>query len=206
MRVAIFLLAISLFFSASAEAQGPTGVGGGGASGGGGSRPKFSSTSQHDYDPWQIAIGYQYNRDNLLGAPFNTHGLNVSAARYFGRWFGVEAQFGTGFLGNTGQTTAPPNLSVKSFFVGVGPRLAFRNHSRYEPWIHVVVGLEHYRFAQTAGLLGSNNALAGPAGGGVDVFLSSHLAVRAEADALGSRFFSTNQRSFQIVGGLVFGF
>jgi hypothetical protein len=176
MRVAIFLLAISLFFSASAEAQGPAGVGGGGAGGGGGSRPKFSSTSQHDYDPWQIAIGYQYNRDNLLGAPFNTHGLNVSAARYFGRWFGVEAQFGTGFLGNTGQTTAPPNLSVKSFFVGVGPRLAFRNHSRYEPWIHVVVGLEHYRFAQT------------------------------EADALGSRFFSTNQRAFQIVGGLVFGF
>jgi hypothetical protein len=201
MRVAIFLLGIFLFFSASAEAQGPAGVGAGGGTG-----PRYSATGEHEYDPWQIAIGYQYNRDNLLGTPFNTHGLNVSVARYFGRWFGVEAQVGAAFLGNTGQGSVPPKLSAKSIFSGVGPRLAYRNRSRFEPWIHVVVGLEHYRFSQTAGLLGSNNALAGPAGGGVDVFLSPHLALRAEADALGSRFFGTNQRSFQIVGGLVFGF
>jgi hypothetical protein len=84
--------------------------------------------------------------------------------------------------------------------------LTYRNRSRYEPWVHVVVGLEHYRFSQTAGLLGSNNALAGAAGGGVDVYLTTHLAIRAEVDAVGSRFFSTNQRSFQIVGGLVYGF
>jgi hypothetical protein len=201
MRVAIFLLGTFVFFSASAAAQGPAGVGAGG-----GPRPTYSPTSGHEYDPWQIAVGYQYNRDNLLGAPFNTHGVNFSVARYFGRWFGVEVQAGAAFLGNTGQGTIPPNLSVKSIFVGAGPRLAYRNRSRFEPWVHVVVGLEHYRFSQTAGLLGTNNALAGPAGGGVDVFLSHHLALRAEADAFGSRFFSTNQRSFQIVGGLVFGF
>jgi hypothetical protein len=69
-----------------------------------------------------------------------------------------------------------------------------------------VVGLEHYRFSQTAGLLGSNNALAGAAGGGVDVYLKQHISLRVEADAVGSRFFSTNQRSFQVVGGLVLGF
>jgi hypothetical protein len=201
MRVAIFLLGIFLFLSPSAGAQGPAGVG---ASGGAG--PRYSSTREHDRDPWQIAVGYQYNRDNLLGSPFNTHGLNVSVARYFGRWFGVEAQVGAGFYGNTGQTTTPPNLNTKSVFVGAGPRLAYRTRSRYEPWVHVLVGMEHYRFSQTAGLLGSNSALAGPAGGGLDVFLSTHMAVRVEADPLGSRFFATNQRSFQIVGGLVLGF
>ncbi len=199
MRVAIFLLGIFLFFSTSAGAQGPAGVGAGPG-------PRYSSAGEHGDDPWQIAIGYQYNRDNLLGTPFNTHGVNISVARYFGRWFGVEAQLGAGLFGNTGQASTPPNLDAKSLFVGVGPRLAYRNRSRYEPWVHVVVGLEHFRFSQTAGLLGTNNALAGPAGGGVDVFLSPHIALRAEADAVGSRFFSTNQRSFQIVGGLVFGF
>lgn len=201
MRTTIFLLGIFLIFSVPAGAQGPAGAGAGYPTG-----PRYSSACQHQDDPWQFAIGYQYNRDNLLGSPFNTHGVNFSLARYFGRWFGVEVQAGTGFMGNTGQTTTPPNLSAKSLFVGVGPRFAYRNRSRYEPWVHVVVGMEHFRFGQTAGLLGSNNALAGPAGGGVDIFLKPHIAARIEADAVGSRFFSTNQRSFQVVGGLVFGF
>jgi hypothetical protein len=201
MRLAYFLLGVLLFFSSSAAAQGPAGVSRGTSSG----QVHAAAAGPAD-DPWQIAIGYQYNRDNLLGSPFNTHGANISVARSFGRWFGVEGQVGVGFLGKTGQTTTPPNLDVKSVFVGGGPRLTYRNRSRYEPWVHVVVGLEHYRFSQTAGLLGSNNALAGAAGGGLDVYLMPHLAIRAEADAVGSRFFSTNQRSFQIVGGLVYGF
>jgi hypothetical protein len=151
-------------------------------------------------------MGYQYNRDNLLGSPFSTHGVNISMARYFGRWIGVEAQVGVGFLGKTGQTTTPPNLDAKSLYFGVGPRLDIRNRSRYTPWVHFTVGLEHYRFSQTAGVLGSNNALAGEAGGGVDVYMRPHASFRIEADAVGSRFFSTTQRSFQVVGGLVLGF
>jgi hypothetical protein len=201
MRVAIFLVGIFFLFSASAGAQGPAGQGRSTASG-----PRDSSESEHVDDPWQLAAGYQYNRDNLLGSPFNTHGVNFSVARYFGRWIGVEAQLGVGFLGTTGQTTTPPNLGAKSLFIGGGPRFAYRNRSRYEPWVHVVVGMEHYRFNQTAGLLGSNNALAGNGGGGLDIFLKPHIAIRAEGDVIGSRFFSTNQRSFQIVGGLVLGF
>ena len=199
MRVAIFLLGTFLLFSAGAAAQGPAGVGAP-------SGPKYAGTSERENDPWQFAVGYQYNRDNLLGSPFNTHGANFSLARYFGRWFGVEAQVGLGFLGKTGQSTTPSNLDVKSLFAGGGPRLVYRNRSRYVPWGHVVVGIEHYRFSQTSGLLGNNNAVAGDAGGGVDVYLKPHTAFRIEADAFGSRFFSTNQRSFQIVAGLVLDF
>jgi hypothetical protein len=197
MRTCIFLLGTFLLFSVSAVAQEPAGVG---------SSPHYSGASGHNLDPWQLAVGYQYNRVNLIGTPFNTHGVNVTVTRYFGRWFGVEGQVGTGFFGTTGQTTTPPNLSAKSIFVGGGARLAYRNKSRYEPWIHAVVGIERFRFSQTAGVLGSNTALAGPAGGGVDVYISQHVAIRAEADAFGSRFFSMNQRSFQIVGGVVLGF
>jgi hypothetical protein len=156
----------------------------------------------HADDPWQFAVGYQYNRDNLLGSPFNTHGINFSLARYFGRWFGVEAQVGVGFMGNTGQTSTPPNLAVKSVFVGAGPRLVYRNRSRYVPWVHLVLGLEHYRFSQTAGLLGSNNAPAGAAGGGVDIYLKPHIALRAEADAVGSRLFLDKSKIFSGSGRL----
>src|SRR5665213_16437 len=162
MRVATLLLGVLLVFSASAFAQGPAGVG---------SEPGYLSFGDHAQNVWQIAMGYQYNRDNLIGSPFNTHGLNVSMTRFFGRWLGVEGQLGTGFFGTTGDTTVPPNLDAKSVFVGAGPRLAWRTRSRYEPWAHLVVGLEHYRFSQTAGVLGSNNALAGAAGGGLDIYV-----------------------------------
>jgi hypothetical protein len=70
----------------------------------------------------------------------------------------------------------------------------------------LLVGLDHYRFSQTAGPLGSNSSIAGIGGGGLDVYVNPHVAIRAEADQIVTEFFSTNQRSFQVVGGVVFGF
>jgi hypothetical protein len=199
MRRAINLTGLILLVAISAGAQGPAGVGTTTPQG----RPhKFSAP---ELTNWQFSLGYQYNRINLIGTPFTTNGLNASIARYFGRWLGVEGQLGIGF-GNTGSTTTPANLSAQSLFVGGGPRLAYRGHGRLEPWLHVVVGMEHFRFTQTAGVLGSNTALAGAGGGGVDYILGQHTAVRVEADEMMSRFFSTNQRHFQIAGGLVFNF
>src|SRR5579862_4397846 len=65
--------------------------------------------------PWQIAAGYQFNRDHLppgpwnkSGSRFDTSGYNFSIARYFGDMFGVEGQIGSGF-GHTGNSTFPPN-------------------------------------------------------------------------------------------------
>jgi hypothetical protein len=198
MRRVVSLVGFILFVAISAGAQGPTGVG----SSPHGSSHTFSSP---DFSTWQFSLDYQYNRINLLGAPFNTNGLNASVARYFGRRFGIEGQVGIGF-GNTGATTTPANLNMKSLFVGGGPRLAFRNRGRFEPWLHFVIGMEHFRFTQTAGVLGNNTALAGAAGGGMDYLLRRNMAVRVEADFIGSRFFSTNQRHFQVVSGLVFNF
>ena len=191
-----------MLLAVSASAQGPAGAG---ASSQKSSRTISQTFSSPDYSTWQFSLGYQYNRINLLGTPFMTNGLNVDAARYFGRWFGVEGQVGFGF-GNTGNTTTPSNLTAQSLFAGGGPRLAYRNHGRIEPWVHFLLGEEHFRFNQTAGVLGSNTALAGAAGGGVDYYLGRHTAVRLGADIIGSRFFSTNQRHFQAVGGLVFNF
>lgn len=197
MRAALFLALICLFLSVSAAAQGPAGVG---------SEPGFFSTGAHEENKWNIAVGYQFNRDDLLGTPFNTNGLNISAARFFDRWFAMEGQLAAGLSGNTGQSSTPPNLTVKSIFAGAGPRVALRTHSRYEPWVHLLVGIDHYRFSQTAGVLGSNTAVAGMGGAGVDVYLNPHMAIRAGADEIVSEFFSSTQKSFQIVGGFVFGF
>jgi hypothetical protein len=206
MRQIIGLVGTFLLLAVSAAAQGPAGAGAGGEKA---SSPKGQGRTRtfsvREYSPWQMALGYQYNQINLLGSPFTTNGLNVSAVRYFGRWIGVEGQVGFGF-GNTGTTSTPPNLKTQSLFFGAGPRLAYRNRGRIEPWIHVVFGEQHFRFSQTAGVLGSNTALAGAAGGGVDYLLSAHTAFRAEVDFIGSRFFSADQRHFQVISGLVFNF
>jgi hypothetical protein len=66
--------------------------------------------------------------------------------------------------------------------------------------------MEHFRFTQTAGQFGSNTSLAGEAGGGADFHLNPRTAVRVEVDWIGTRFFSLNQRHFQVVTGLVFNF
>src|ERR1700694_1016869 len=126
MRVAIFLAGIFLFIPASAGAQGPAGAGSGAPIG-------YNPASQQEVPPWQVSIGYQFNRDNLLGSPFNTNGVNIGVARYFRSWFAVEAQLGAGFSHDTGASTNPPNLVAKSLFVGAGPRVVYRNHSRFEP-------------------------------------------------------------------------
>jgi hypothetical protein len=192
------IILLLLLLAAPAGAQGPAGVGSVSRSG---PDPSLGS----DFASWQFSLNYQYSRINLTGNPFMTNGLNTSFARYFGRWIGIEGQFDAGF-GNTGTTTSPVNLNVTSSFAGGGPHLAYRNRSSIEPWVHVVVGWEHFKFTQTSGLLGDNSALAGAAGGGVDFHLGNHTALRISADAVGSRFFSTYQRHFEMVSGLVFNF
>jgi hypothetical protein len=204
----LILVVAVLLFSLSAAAQAPAGAGAdGGAGPSSRSRTRPGPGPRYNYDltEWQVAIGYQYNRINLLGTPFNTNGLNTSVVRFFRSWVGLEGQLGLGY-GNTGTATVPPSLIAKSLFAGGGPRLAFRGRSRIEPWVHVVVGIEHFRFTQTAGLLGGNTALGGVGGGGIDFRLTPHTSFRTEADWLATRFFSVNQRHFQLVSGLVLNF
>jgi len=110
MRQILILVGVVLCLSVPASAQGPAGAGTGVGSG-------RHSRSPSELSKWQLTFGYQFNRINLLGKPFNTNGLNVSTVRYFGKRIGAEAQVGGGF-GNTGATTVPPSLTVKSLFAG----------------------------------------------------------------------------------------
>src|SRR5579862_1607350 len=201
MRHIFLTVAALLALSGVAAAQGPSGTGSGS-----GRSSKHSSFSSSDLSRWQLSIGYQYNRINLTGVPFNTDGANVTLTRFLTSWFGLDAQLGAGFHGNTGTTTFPPNLGVHSLFFGGGPRVAIRAWSRFEPWIHATAGLQDFRFTQTAGILGSNHGFGLTAGGGMDIRLSEHVGLRKEADIIETNLFSTYQRHFQVVSGLVFNF
>ena len=204
MRRIMPLLGAVLIFCISSAAQGPAGVGAGR-----GPRPSPSGRSRSipasELPRWQLAAGYQYNQINLTGSPFYTNGVNVSLVRYLNGWLGVEGQVGLGY-GNTGVTTSPASLTAKSLSVGGGPRLAYRGHWRIEPWVHGNAGVQYFRFNQTTGVLGSNRALAGLVGGGLDLSLNPQTMLRGEVDFIGTRFFNLRQRHFQATVGVVLNF
>jgi hypothetical protein len=170
------------------------------------------SGSRNELTDWQISIGYQFNRFSmpLQGAgsktvpafTVNDNGINASFTRFFFSWGGLEAESAAGF----GSGSAPQIKSAASVFVGGGPRFALRGHGRFEPWIHVLAGLEHFRFTQTATTYGSNNSLAFVGGGGVDIHMNPRTAFRVQGDYLGTELFKQNQVNWQAGAGVVFNF
>jgi hypothetical protein len=158
----------------------------------------FSSNREH----WQLGIGYQYQHYKILGQTFHTNGFNSDITRYLNDWFGLEGTAVMGF----GKTGTPLNIVAKSFFVGGGPHIAVYTARRLEPWVHVLVGWEHFRFTQTSKQLGSNSALGFMGGGGVDYKLNRALFWRFQGDLIGSRFGPTREINYSFGSGLVLNF
>ena len=169
-------------------------------------------SSRAELTDWQISIGYQFNRFNMplqktgnstvAAFTVNDNGLDVSFTRFLLSWGGLEAESAAGF----GSGSAPQITSAKSIFVGGGPRFAHRGHGRYEPWIHTLIGLEHFRFSQTATAYGSNSSLAFMGGGGVDIHMNPRAAFRVQFDYLGTDLFKAGQTNWQVGAGVVFNF
>jgi hypothetical protein len=168
----------------------------------------FSDFVATGLDGLAISFGYQFNRFNMPlqktvpAFTVNDNGLDVSFTRLFLRWGGLEGKAATGF----GCGSVPQIASAKSVFVGGGPRFAYRGHGRFEPWLHTLIGLEHFRFTQTATAYGSNNSLAFIGGGGMDIHMNVRTAFRVQADYLGTALFSRGQTNWQIGAGVVFNF
>jgi hypothetical protein len=152
-------------------------------------------------EPWQFGVGYQYLHFKALGQSFHDNAYETQVTRYMNNWFGVEGAAVMGF-GNTG---APRNLKAKSFFFGGGPHIAAQNRSRFEPWVHVLVGWEHFRFTQTT-TIGSNSALGFVGGGGVDFKLGPRAYWRVQGNYVGTHFQSAMQTNYSFGTGLVFNF
>ena len=161
-----------------------------------------------DRENWQLTVGFEYQQFRVFGLGFHNFGYNASVTRYLNDWFGLEGAVDAGF-GHTGiQANLPFNLDAKSLFAGGGPHIALSNRSRFEPWGHVLVGMEHFRFTQTDNTigLGSNTSLGFRAGGGVDLKLGGRAYWRFQADYVESHFQSQINNSFSAGTGLVLNF
>jgi hypothetical protein len=168
--------------------------------------------SRLDLTSWQLAFTYQFSQfrmpgegtKNTLVPDFtaNDNGYDVSFTRFLNNWGGLEGNIGMSF----GGTSTPLIKTSKFLFVGGGPRFALRGHGRIEPCGHVLVGLGHFRFSQTATVYGSNNSVAFLGGFGADFHLNPRTAFRVEGNYLGTALFKEPQASWQVGAGIVLNF
>jgi hypothetical protein len=171
------------------------------------SPPQYSS---FNLPRWQVGVNFNYIRFSP-GNGLNMYGFNTSVAGYANDWFGLEgnvgANFGTTPSGGGSGPFSAGNVPTRLILYGGGPHLAYRHDQKFEPWVHALLGGAHFRFSQTGpptASLAKTNAFAYTLGGGLDFKLGPHFACRSEVDFLGTRFFSTWQKSVQVQTGLVF--
>jgi outer membrane protein OmpA-like peptidoglycan-associated protein len=176
----------------------------------------------------ELFLGYSYLRavpsssaDNRLAW---LNGGSASIAFNFNRYLGIVGDFG-GFadseiklLGTN--PTSTPDSSGKVYTYLFGPRLSFRNNSRVTPFAQVLFGGIHASEVTLSGCTGaactvlpSEDTFALTAGGGLDIRVRRHFAIRIiQAEYLLTKFenrttgASASQNDMRLSSGIVFRF
>jgi len=111
----------------------------------------------------ELSVNYSYFRAGGVDG-FSLNGGNVSLAGNVNDWFGVVGDFGA----YHGQPAFSGGLNIQTYMVG--PRFSVRSNDRITPFGQVLAGGFH-------GL--GTNGFALSAGGGLDVKVTDHFAIRA---------------------------
>jgi hypothetical protein len=122
------------------------------------------------------SIGYSYFRLGGSGG-LNQNGVGGSVAYNPNRWLGIVGD-GGGYHASTG------GVSFNTYTFLFGPRVTVRNPTKINPFGQFLVGGSRLT-AGSGG--GTSNQFAYSVGGGVDIGLLPHLALRPQLDYVGLR-------------------
>ncbi len=147
---------------------------------------------------WELYAGYSFF--DFFEVPHTTNvenGFDVAVSYFPGAgWIGAEGDLQATFGHQSG--------CISKFVMPAGGvRLRWAGPRGTQLFLHGLLGAAHY-FPQTA--YGGQNAFAYEVGGGVDIAHARRMAIRAEADAVGTRFFGTYQYSPKFTIGIVYKF
>jgi peptidoglycan-associated lipoprotein len=159
-----------------------------------------------------VGVDYNYVRTNLPAGGCGCFALNGGsgwAAFNFSRSLGIVGEIASQEASNISSTGA--DLTLTSFLAG--PRYRRRVAGRFAPFIQLLLGGAHAGGSLapgSSGLPGSANAFAMIAGGGLDIGLTRHIALRAfEADYYLTRFdngTNDHQNNLRIAAGVIIRF
>jgi hypothetical protein len=177
-----------------------------------GRAPQSSGIAQ-DAPKIEAAVDYAYVRGSTVstaGCCFNMNGGTASVALNLNEWLGLVGEGGGYYKSNLLNS----GLSLSVFSYMFGPRVSIRKNARVTPFIEGLFGGGHAggtlytRAFQPGGAPPTaRNAFAMALGGGLDINLSPHIAVRAfQADWLYTQFpngGNNQQNNLRITSGLV---
>jgi opacity protein-like surface antigen len=156
----------------------------------------------------EVYGGGGYLRADLGGADANLYGWNFSVTENLNKWFGGTADF-SGFYGHqtqVGPGLAPVNVNVNAHTFMFGPRFTYRKAGSITPFAHVLLG----GIRGSRGYLGISQSavkFAAAFGGGLDVKVSKHVAVRViQAEYVATPFLDLRQDNIRLSAGIVFRF
>lgn len=127
---------------------------------------------------FDASVGYSYFRLGGSGG-LNQNGISGSLAYNPNRWLGLVGDFG-GYHGS------PSGASLNTYTFLFGPRITVRNPTKVNPFAQALFGGSRLT-AGYGGQSGSSNQFAFSVGGGVDIGLLPHLALRPQLDYVGLR-------------------
>lgn len=161
-----------------------------------------------------IFVGYSFENTNWSGlhSTLGRPNLNGWGASLEGKVFphlGIVTDFSNRY-GSQNFTLATPNgfrnvnVTGHEWEILFGPRLSVPV-GKFTPFAEAMAGVAHIHNGGT--LPSSSNTSFGTAlGGGLDYRLIRLVAVRFEADYLGTRFFNTTQNALRLQTGIVIRF
>jgi outer membrane protein OmpA-like peptidoglycan-associated protein len=178
---------------------------------------------------FELFLGYSYLRAVPAPAVGNRlmwmNGGSASVALNVNRYLGLVGDFGAytnsqmDFMGGYTSTVEVDNPNVAVLTYLFGPRISFRNFDRITPFAQVLFGGVHANQVTLSNctfsciLLPAQDSFAMTAGGGLDVRVHRHIAIRIiQAEYLMTRFSSYDtgaageQNDMRLSSGIVFRF
>lgn len=156
-----------------------------------------------------VGVNYNYVRTNLPAGGCGCFALNGGSgwvAFNFVRSFGIVGEVASQHASNISNSGA--DLTLTSYLAG--PRYTFARARHFATFTQVLLGGAHASGSLApgnSGLAGSAHAFALTAGGGLDIGITRHIALRAfEADYYLTRFdngANDHQNNLRLAAGLI---
>lgn len=147
-------------------------------------------------------------RADIGGADLNLYGWNGAVTENVNKWFGGTADF-SGFYAHqtqVGPGLVPVDVNVSAHTFMFGPHFAYRKAGAFTPFAHVLLG--GVRASQGyVGISQDATKFAAAFGGGIDIRVHKHVAVRIfQADYMVTPFLGLRQDNVRLSAGIVFRF
>jgi hypothetical protein len=143
-----------------------------------------------------VSTGYSFLRLGGSGGE-SQQGGTISIAGNVNNWFGIVGDFGA-------YNSSPLGTSLNTYTFLFGPRLSLRA-GRVTPFVQTLFGGAHMN-ASANGISAGLTPFAMSAGGGVDLRLSQHIALRPQVDYIALRSSGQTLNAGRASMGLVFRF